>query len=400
MHPQIESDHPGVCPICNMELVLKISREIKDAEDSSANVRKEIGDVVLSSSQQLLANVLTETVTLMKFSNAMSFNGYIKIDEKNVRHISTQISGKILRMFVNFEGQRISKDEPVLEMYSPDILATEKEYLLALENYERLKNSKYNFVAEQAENLLNSTKTRLKLWDVSDKQIKELEETGEIKNYITVYSKYNGVITRKIDYEGHWAAAGEDIYDIADMTTVWVIANVPEANVNSIKLGQPALIYSVSYPGEVFNAKIDFINPVFNSETRTLEVRLDVSNNDYKLKPDMFVTVNINPAQHERNIAVPKNAVLRTGKMDIIYIKKDKNLFSPRMVTIGGERDGYYLIASGLNEGEEIVTSAGFLIDSESQIHSSGNNMQDMKMKSEEEPEFKNGKDVMKEMKH
>lgn len=401
MHPQIVRDHPGVCPICNMDLVLKESTEnIKI--DSSINLNKEVGDVVLSPSQQTLANVQTEIVKIKEFRNDMSFNGYIKTDEKNMRHISTPVSGKILRMFVNFEGQIVSKGEPVLEIYSPEILSTQKEYLLALENYESVKNSDYNLVIEQAESLVNSTRTRLQLWEVTPRQIKEIEDTKEVKNYITVYSKYSGVITKKIDHEGHWAAAGEDIYDIADMSTVWVIANIPETEIKNIRIGQQANITSVSYPDEMFNAKVNFISPVFSSETRTLEVRFDVANKNYKLKPDMFVEININSAQYEWNIVVPRNAILRTGKMDMVYVKKENNIFSPIMVTIGGVHDGYYLISSGLKEGDEIVTSAGFLIDSESQIRQTGNDMQGMEgmdMKQDEEPKFNKDQDAMKDMK-
>ncbi len=402
MHPQIVRDYPGVCPICNMDLVLK--RNSEDIKiDSSVNLNKEIGEVVISPSQQILANVQTEKVKIKEFRNDMTFNGYIKTDEKNMRHISTPVSGKILKMFVNFEGQIVSKGEPVLEIYSPEILSTQKEYLLALENYERVKNSGYNLVVEQAENLVSSARTRLELWEVTPKQIEELERVRQVKNYITVYSKYSGVITKKIDHEGHWAAAGEDIYDIVDMSTVWVIANVPESDVSSIKLGQSAKITSISYPNEVFSAKINSLNPVFNSDTRSLEVRLDVSNINYKLKPDMFVKVNLSSAQYEWNIVVPRNAVLRTGKMDMVYVKKENNIFIPKMVSVGGERDGYYLISSGLKEGDEIVTSAGFLIDSESQIRSAGNNMQGMEgmnMKKDEEPKFNKDQDVMKDMKH
>ena len=253
---------------------------------------------------------------------------------------------------------------------------------------------------DQAENLINSTRMRMRLWEVTADQIENLEKTREVKNSITVYSKYSGVITKKIDNEGHWAAAGEDVYDITDMSTLWVIASVPESEINYVRVNQSAKITTVSYPDEVFNAKVNFISPTFNSETRTLEVRLDVSNRNYKLKPDMFVKVEIGSARYEWNIIVPRNAVLRTGKMDIVYIKKSGNVFSPKMVTIGGERDGNYLITSGLQEGDEIVTSAGFLIDSESQIRSgsSSQKMEGMNMEEDDEPKFNSEQDVMRDM--
>lgn len=401
MHPQIQSDHPGVCPICNMDLVLKESSDTEKEFDSLNKVGRETGDVILSPSQQVLANVQTEKVSVKEYRSSLSFNGFIKTGENNMRHISTPVSGKIIKMYVNFEGQMVSKGQPVFEIYSPEIYSTQKEYLLALKNYENAKSSNNDLVIEQAENLLSSTRTRLSLWEVNPEQMEELENTREVKNYITVYSKYSGVITKKIDHEGHWAAAGEDVYDIVDMSTLWVIANVPESEINNIRMGQSAKITSVSYPDEVFSAKVNFISPMLNSGTRTLEVRLDVSNRNYKLKPDMYVKVEIGSAGYEWNITVPRNAVLRTGKMDMVYVKKGDNVFSPKMVTIGSEREGSYLITSGLSEGDEIVTSAGFLIDSESQIRSgtSTNNMEGMEMEVKEEPEFKIDRDVMKDMK-
>lgn len=400
MHPQIHSNHPGVCPICNMDLILKNNDNAINVSDSLNKANKESGDVILSPSQQVLANVQTEIVSIKEYKTNMSFNGYIKAGENSMRHISTPVSGKIIKMFVNFEGQMVSKGEPVFDIYSPEIYSTQKEYLLALQNYETAKSSQNNLILEQAENLINSTKTRMSLWEVSPEQISELENTREVKNYITVHSKYSGVITKKIDHEGHWAAAGEDVYDIVDLSTLWVIANVPESDINNIKMNQSAKITSVAYPEEVFNAKVNFISFMLSPETRTLEVRLDVSNRNYKLKPDMYVKVEIGSAGYEWNISVPRNAVLRTGKMDMVYVKKENNVFSPKMVSIGGELDGNYLITSGLKEGDEIVSSSGFLIDSESKIRSgsSSQNMEGMDMKKDDEPKFNNDQDVMKDM--
>ena len=401
MHPQIQSDHPGVCPICHMDLVLKDIGNNQKEFDSLKNKSKESGDVILNHEQQVLANVQTEKVSIKEYRNNLTFNGYIKTGENNMRHISTPVSGKLIRMYVNYEGQMVTKGQAVFEMYSPEIYSTEKEYILALQNYENAKNSSYDLVTEQAEDLIASTKTRLRLWEVTPGQIEELERTKEARDHITVYSKYSGVITKKIVHEGHWAAAGEDIYDIVDMSVLWVMASVPEADIKAIKPGQQADIRAVSYPDELFKAKVNFISPMLNPETRTLEVRLDVTNRNYRLKPDMYVKVEIGSAGYEWNIIVPRNAVIRTGKMDIVYIKKDNNVFSPVKVTIGGEQDGKYLITSGLSEGDEIVTSAGFLIDSESQIQTgnSSQNMEGMDMKSKEEPEFNKDQDVMKDMK-
>lgn len=401
MHPQIRSDHPGVCPICNMDLVLKEETNAEAEFDALKDQETELGEVVISPSQQVLANVKTEKVSIREFKNSLDFNGFIKVDETGMRRIATPISGKVVRMYINYEGQNVSTGQKVFDIYSPEIYSTQKEYLLALKNYENAKSSNNELVIGQAENLINSTKNRLRLWEVTPEQIEELEATGEVMDYISVYSKYSGIITKKLVNEGYWAKAGEDIYNVVNMSTLWVIASVPESNIGSIKMGQTAKITSISYPGEVFSGRVNFISPVLDPDSRTLEVRFDVSNRNYKLKPDMFVKVEIGTANYQWNIVVPRNAVLRTGKMDMVYIKKGNNVFAPKMVSVGGESEGMYLITSGLSEGDEIVTSAGFLIDSESQIRTgtSTSNMESMEMEVKGDPEFNKNQDVMKDMK-
>ena len=402
MHPQIRSDHPGVCPICHMDLVLKVEVDAGAQFDSLKDHENEIGDVVISPSQQVLANVQTEKVSIREFKSGLDFNGFIKISESNIRHIATPISGKLVRMYADYEGQIVSKGEKVFDIYSPEIYSTQKEYLLALRNLENAIYSGNELVIAQAESLISSTKNRLRLWEMTPEQIEELESTKEVQDYIPVYSKYSGVITKKIVNEGHWAKAGEDIYDVVDMSTLWVIASVPESDISSIRMGQTAKITSIAYPDEVFNAKVNFISPVLDPDSRTLEVRFDVSNRNYRLKPDMYVKAEVGSANYQWNIVVPRNAVLRTGKMDIVYIKKGKNIFSPKMVSVGGEKNGYYLITSGLSEGDEIITSAGFLIDSESQIRTGGSthDMEGMDMKvNNDDMKINKDQDAMKDMK-
>ncbi|HQY19904.1 MAG TPA: efflux RND transporter periplasmic adaptor subunit [Ignavibacteria bacterium] len=400
MHPQIQSDHPGVCPICNMDLVLKEKTNTELEFDSLKNLNKEISDLVLSPAQQILANVQTEKVIVKEFKSRKSFNGYVKSADNNMRFISTPVSGKIVKMYINYEGQTVSKGQRVFDIYSPEIYSTQKEYLLALKNYESAKSSGNTLVIDQAESLINASKIRMSLWEITNEQISELEQSGEVKDFISVYSKYSGVVTKKLQNEGRWAMAGENILDITDLSTVWIIANVPESDLKNISMGQNGMITSVAYPGEVFNAKVNFISPVFNADSRSLEVRFDVTNRNYKLKPDMYVDVEIGSSDYQWNIVVPKNAVLRTGKMDMVYIKKSENLFSPKMVTVGGVSNGFYLITSGLSEGEEVVTSAGFLLDSESQIRSGSNmnNMEGMEMEVKGDPEFNKDQDVMKDI--
>lgn len=365
MHPQIIQDRPGQCPICGMDLVKKNIE--KNDTSASGNNSEDMNSIKLSPSQQVLANVQTERVRVMQFQGEKTFNGYVKINETKFAHISTSVSGKIVKMFVNYEGQPVRKGQPVLEIYSPELVATKKEYLLALNNLNQVNKSENSFAIEQAESLVRSARERLSQWEMTSAQIEELERTEDPTINTIQYSKYSGIVTKKYVHVGHWATAGEDIYDVADLSTVWVIANVYESDMQYIKNGQIAEILSSAYPDEIMVARINFINPVFNPDSRTMEVRIDVTNSNLRLKPDMYVKVRIN-TYITQTIGVPKNAVIRTGEHNLVYIEKEKGIYEPRQVQISYEQDGYYAITSGLKEDEIIVTSGGFLIDSETQI--------------------------------
>jgi membrane fusion protein, copper/silver efflux system len=402
MHPQIVQDRPGQCPICGMDLVKK--SELSENESTDHDISDvNLSGVKLSPSQQVLANVQTERVKVMQFQGEKTFNGYVKINETKFAHISTAVSGKIVNMFVNFEGQVVKKGQKVFEIYSPELVSTQKEYLLALDNYNQVKASGNRLAIDQAQSLVNSSRERLILWEMTLGQIEELERSRNVKTTTIHYSKYSGIVTKKYVHVGHWAMAGEDIYDVADLSTVWVVANVYESDMQYIKSGQTADIYSSAYPNEVMTAKINFINPVFNPESRTLEVRIDVNNRDLKLKPDMYVKVKINTYAMQ-TIGVPKNAVIRTGEHNIVYIEKEKGVFEPIQVQIGYEQDGYYAITSGLNEGDLVVTSGGFLIDSETQIQkgfTSGHENHGDKPKKDGDEELKinPNQDILKDLK-
>ncbi|CAN5615325.1 efflux RND transporter periplasmic adaptor subunit [soil metagenome] len=397
MHPQIIRDHPGLCPICGMDLIIKTN-----GPDQTGNeLTKNINEVVLSPTEQVLANLQTEKVEEKDFPSDLEYNGSIKYNESGIRHISTPVSGNILKQYITFEGQYVRAGSKAFDLYSPEIYSTEKEYILALENYERSILGGNSTVIEQAKDLLNSTLVRLSLFQLSKSQISELEKTKQVKNSITIYSKYSGIITKKYAHEGHWAPAGEDIYDITDVSTLWAVANINESDIGLIRNGQQVKIRSVAYPDEDFYGKVNFINPSLQADTRTLEVRIDVPNRGNKLRPDMFVKVFINSGKKSNQIAVPVNSVVRTGKMDMVYIKTSENTFVPRMVSISGERSGYYLISSGLSEGEIIVSSAGFLLDSESQIRNGGSVGHDHSGKSSKNDDLKinENQNAMKDMK-
>lgn len=394
MHPQIIQDHPGTCPICGMDLVLKTDAGTTDTQPQDTSIM----GVSLSPSQQVLANVQTTRVQTMTFAGEKIFNGYVKMNEKNFRQIATPVAGKIVKQYVLFEGEYVRKGQPVFEIYSQDLYSSSKEYLLALDNYNRVRAGGSQFATEQAKSLLDAARTKLTLWEMTPDQVEELERTREVKYSITAYSKYSGIVTKRYSNAGRWAMAGETIYDVADLSSVWVIANVYQSDAGLIKTGQIAEITSESYPGEVFTAKINFVYPTFDPNTRSMEVRLDVGNPGYKLKPDMYVRIKINTYMTQ-SLAVPKNAVLRTGERNVVYIQKEKGVFEPREVGISYEQDGYYAVTYGLKEGEIVVSSGGFLVDSETQIKAGmTTGHEGHTMPGEEEPEIKPDQDIMKDM--
>jgi len=399
MHPQIQQDHPGTCPICNMELVLKGSAD-KMEDTSGVKPYKELGEIVLSPAQQVLANVKTQTAQYGDFLNSIEANGIVKLRDDASRQISSPVKGKITKLYINYEGQKVSKDQKAFELYSPELIATQREFLLAYENYLRVQESPNLGIKESAQSVLNASKQRLLLWFVDEKQINELMETRQVRNSLTYYSDFSGVVTKKYFNEGSWVMEGATILDVVNLSSVWIMANIYENDINKIRTGQSAEI-TLTGEDKTIKGKIDYITPFVNTDTRTVEVRITAPNNNSTLKPGTYVKAKIQTEKTYNSIVLPRTAVLRSGKMDMVYIKKSGNIFAPKEVVVSGEKDGNIYIKSGIDEGDEVVVSAGFLIDSESQIQmGSGNNMEGMDM-----PEKKNDteikdKDAMKDMKN
>lgn len=371
MHPQIQSDHPGICPICHMELVLKSTKD-------SLSTPTAAGEVTLSPAQQVLANVKTEIASYETFGFSIEANGVVKQRDDAVRQISSPVKGKITKLYINYEGQKVSSGQKAFELYSPELIATQKEYLLAYENYLRAQESTNTGIKESASAVLNAAKQRLSLWFVDETEINELMQTKQVKNSLTYYSDFSGVVTKKYFNEGSWVMEGATVLDIVNLSSVWVMANIYESDLSRISIGQSAMIY---VNDKTIRGKIDYITPYVNPDTRTIEVRITISNPGLYFKPEMYVKVKIETGVSMHSIVLPRTAVLRTGKMDMVYVKKSGNVFAPKMVEISGEQDDKYLIKSGIEEGEEVVVSAGFLLDSESQIRSgSGSSMPGMDM--------------------
>ena len=367
MHPQIKSDKPGECPICGMDLVKAQAPTASQSQHGEAALPAGLQEVVLSPEQLVLANVKTEEIQPRVLSAAITAPSKITYDETRLSQITAWIDGRIEKLFVDATGDRVSKGKPIGTLYSPEAVSTMQEYLVALRSYKQMRASDYPDLAEGSKSLLDASRQRLKLWGITDAQIKQLEKSQSPTLALAVNAPASGVVLKKLVQAGQYVKTGDVLYEIADLSKVWAEAGVFEAQMQDVKVGHRAEITSPSYPGKTFVGKVSFVYPFLNPETRSMKVRVELSNSEGLLKPDMFVTASIQ-APGSRALAVPASAVLDTGKRQIVYVETAPGHFRPREVSLGAKAMQNYSVLSGLKQGEKVATSGGFLIDANSQI--------------------------------
>src|SRR5664280_920912 len=354
MHPQIIRDKPGVCPICGMTLVII---------PSSMDMDTMASEIDISKSGQIMANVATIKVETGRYSKEVKAYSTLDFAEDSRKTIAARFNGRIEKLFVNKTGDYIKKGEALFEIYSPELIQAENDYLLSLNNDENYKM----LASDDKSSLLNAGKKKLLLFGLTEGQIDELGKSKSVSATITYYSPFAGTILEKKVQEGMYINEGTILFETADLNTLWNIAEVYESDISSIAMGSRVKLNTASYPGETFEGRVSFIYPVINPQTRTIKVRSVVANGKYKLKPNMYGET-IFEAKAKTGIAVPMEAVLLTGKRNLVYVKKSPGHFEAREVQIGVRLDGRYEILGGLSAGEEIAASGGYLIDSESQL--------------------------------
>jgi Cu(I)/Ag(I) efflux system membrane fusion protein len=361
MHPQIIWDQPGDCPVCGMSLVKK--RKGKEDE-----VQEEPGLVKVSPRIIQILGVKSVPVKTRKLIKEIRTVGRIEYDERKVKVVSAWIGGRIERLFVDFTGVYVNKGDPLLSIYSPNLVSTQQEYLLALETLEKVKESHILESVESAKSLVKAAKRRLLLWGITEDQIKELEEKREVSTHITIYAPVSGTVIHKGVSEGQYVKEGSYLYKIADLSTLWMFADIYEYEFSGVKVGQKVSITTPAYPGKTFYGTVDFVDPFMDRKTRTIKVRCNIPNLDNKLKPGMYANVVLKTVVGKNVLAVPANAVIHSGKRKVVLIDKGEGRFVPKEVKLGQEVEDYYQVLSGLEKGEKVVTSANFLIDSESSL--------------------------------
>jgi Cu(I)/Ag(I) efflux system membrane fusion protein len=325
------------------------------------------GTVQISPVKQQLIGVKFGTVEMRPLEKVIRTVGRIDYDEKRIVTVSPKIGGWIEDLYVDFTGRFVKQGEPLLTIYSPELVSTQEEYLIALRAKRDLSKSPFPEVAGSGDSLAESAKRRLKLWDINDDQIKALEESGQAKKTLTLYSPFSGFVLEKAAYKGMNVMPGVALFKLADLSIVWLIADVYEYELPFIRLGQQASVQLSYIPGEIFTGKAIYIYPSLNPETRTAKVRFELPNSHGKLKPEMYANVEIKVHLGQK-LTVPEGAIIDTGLRQLAIIDKGNGYFEPREVKVGSKMDNYYEVIKGLKAGERVVTSANFLIDSESKL--------------------------------
>ncbi len=418
MHPQIKLPEEGSCPICAMDLVRVYESGGEDGSGSEVSL-------TLNETSQKLAEVETVQVKYQEVSNEVRLVGKVDYDETRFSYISAWVPGRIDRLFVDFTGTKVRKGDHLIELYSPELLATQEEYLQAIKNLEETKDSQLSVIRDTARTTLESAKEKLRLYGIKTEQIEEIVKRGVPDEHMTIYSPVTGTVIHKNGFEGMYVKTGDKIYTIADLSRVWLYLEAYESDIQWLHYGQDVKIVAESYPGETFHGKIAFIDPFVDEKTRTIKIRVNVDNKNEKLKPGMFVRATIhavlgeNGKVYEEDLAgkwicpmhpdvikseqepcdicgmdlvktsefgfadaptakkmvliIPKAAPLITGKRAVVYVenetkKSSTKRYEGREVVLGPRAGENYIVLSGLKEGERVVTKGNFKIDSALQI--------------------------------
>jgi len=399
MHPDVIAEEPGNCPICGMKLTpLKATGSaapkgkgkilywrapmdptyISDKPGKSPMGMDLVpvyegeegggtGSILIDPITVQNMGIKTTTVQRRDIQGKIRAVGTITYNEEKLYTVNSKISGWIEKLYVNYTGQFIKKGQPLLEIYSPDLVSAQEEYLLALKNRELAQASSFNDIRTGARTLLASTRKRLENWDIPASAIDEIQRRGTVSKTMTLTAPANGVVIHKNAIEGSYVKAGTNLYQIADLSSVWVEASVYEYEISRVKVGQSAEMQLSYSPGRKFYGKVTYIYPYLDSKARDVKVRLEFPNPDLELKPDMYANITLETDTAHGVLVIPTESVIRSGVRNIVFITREAGKFEPREITIGAEAgEGFVKVASGLLEGEKIVTSGQFLLDSES----------------------------------
>lgn len=414
MHPQIKMKKPGKCPICGMDLV--------PLKSSSGSGESSGSELKMSDYAAELAEIEVDKVRRDFVTRSIDMFGEVDYDESSIAYITSWVSGRIEELFISETGVPVNDGDHIAELYSPELLSAQEEYLQALKGDEKVSDSHLEVIRSSSKNTIKNAKEKLLLLGVREEQLQKLKTTKRAQENITVFSAASGIVLEKMVEEGDYVKTGQRLYSVADLKKLWVRLDAYESDLEWIRYGQEVSFEVEAYPGKSFHGLISFISPVLDRKTRTVKVRVNVDNTDLLLKPGMFVRAQVksgvaqgglvidesltdkwmcsmhpsiikgekgdcpicgmhlvsadelgysNPSRLNPPLIVPVTAVLKTGKRAVVYVRKSSGqgpVFQGREVALGPRAGDYYIIRQGLKEGEEVVTKGNFKIDSALQI--------------------------------
>jgi len=326
----------------------------------------EAGAVFIGPEKIQKLGVRTETAEERNVGRTVRAVGLVEADERRLHTVTLKFDGYIEKLYVNATGQAVKKGQPLFELYSPDLVSAQNDYLIARNSRSALQHAAPHTQTEM-ESLVRSSLERLRYWGVSEAEIRQLERQGTVRRNLVIRSPASGTVMEKMAVEGMRAMAGEALFKIADLSSVWVIAEVFEQDLGLVSSGQAVRITLDAYPGQTFEGKAAFVYPALNPETRTARVRIELSNPHGQLKPMMYAHVEIG-GRSRRALAVPRSSVIESGKRTLVLVERGEGRFEPRSVELGTRGDDWVEVLSGLSGGEAVVVSANFLIDAESNL--------------------------------
>jgi RND family efflux transporter MFP subunit len=336
------------------------------------------GRVVMDPAMARSLGVVVVEAQLAPVSHSIRTTGSVTYDETRLTTITPKFSGFVEQLHVNFTGQAVRRGQPLLEVYAPELVAAQEELLAALRMAEQMRaGASSDFVARTA-GLVDAARRRLLLWDISPAQIQRIEQSGEVRRTLTMHAPSSGFVTEKMVQSGQSIALGMPLYRLADLSTVWVEADVYEQDLRFVTVGDIVRVEITAYPGDAFNGRLSYIYPDVRPETRTTRVRIELVNAGSRIKPGMYATVHIDAAHAERAVVVPRDAVMHSGTHAMVFVEEAPGTYRVREVTVGIDAGGQTQILSGLVAGERVVSRANFLLDSESRLSETMGDMPDM----------------------
>jgi Cu(I)/Ag(I) efflux system membrane fusion protein len=417
MHPTVVSDKPGDCPICGMKLVpieptkpepvapavpsapgvqaggsrriafyrspmdpaVRSDKPAKDSmgmdflpvyEDEVVRAGSDVdgrATVTLTPERRRLLDVRSEEVRVARIEKTVRAVGRVTTDERRTAHIHAKFEGYVEKLYVDFTGMAVKKGDPLLSIYSPDLVATQQEYLLALKAQRQLAQSQVPAVVQGGADLLEAAKERLRLWDISPSDIAEIERTGTVRRDLDLHAEVNGFVVVKNVVQGMRIMPTDTLFEIADLSRVWVMADVYDSDISAVRVGSMADITVSSVPGRHWRGAVTFVAPTVDEKTRTIKVRIEVDNQSGALKPEMFGDVLLSTSSG-MGLVVSDSAVIDTGERTIVFLDRPDGRIEPRQVQLGLRLADGYQVLGGLAKGDRVVTAANFLLDSESSL--------------------------------